>query len=154
MPAFTSQLGFRMVIGPWIQSEPTEAQSCNYTWADGFAAGLPQSFLPLFWIPAVLQSSCCTLKYATLPLVFCENQGMVCWMPIQIVGCVTREPRTPSLTAKRCHPRLRISQHCIKCVQTWSSGLCNCSYTHTTGRLQASRREVSVVGNHLPSLRL
>lgn len=100
------------------------------------------------------QSSCCTLNYATLPLVLCGNRGMGCGIALQIVSCVTGEPRAPLLTAKRCHPRLTISQHYIKCVHSRSSGLCNCSYPHTTDRLQTSRGEEPIVENHLPSLRL
>lgn len=43
----------------WIRPEPTEAQSCNYTGADGLAAGLSSSRPPSVQadlLPLVLQA--------------------------------------------------------------------------------------------------
>lgn len=97
LPSTMLEVGQGALDSDWIESKPTEAQSCNYTWTDGLAGGL--AFLnPSFPQTYYLQRSrisppskhCCTQIIVHSK---CEAGGM----GLQLHSCVTMEPWVPSL---------------------------------------------------------
>lgn len=76
------------------------------------------------------QSSCCTLNYARLSFVFCGNRGRVCWIAIQIVGCVTRKQKAPITNSQTMPPTVNNLWALYK-TKACSPGAVDCVIAHT-----------------------